>query len=190
MIYGKEMWGPKAWHLLHAFSINNNSGKKKHNYYIFYTTFAYIIPCIKCSDHYSNIIYYKIPIIEEHIDKTYLKKWVYSIHNEVNSILNKTKYKYEIYCNDCNKINNEDIYFFINTVYQNLEYDTMSLYNYDQIYNFFINFCKLYPDRKRRIRLKELINNTEFKEIYTPKQFMNWFIKNNKLFETIFHNDK
>jgi len=66
----------------------------------------------------------------------------------------------------------------------------MSLYNYDQIYNFFINFCKLYPDKKRRASLKELINDREFKEIYTPKQFMNWFIKNNRLFENIFHNNK
>lgn len=25
MIYSKNIWGPKAWHLLHIFSINNDS---------------------------------------------------------------------------------------------------------------------------------------------------------------------
>ena len=37
MIYNnREIWGPKAWHLLHSFSINNNfkiPQNKIHNYY-------------------------------------------------------------------------------------------------------------------------------------------------------------
>ena len=37
--FGKEIWGPIAWHLLHTFSIGN--GKKikeedRNSYYIFY----------------------------------------------------------------------------------------------------------------------------------------------------------
>ena len=37
MIYGRKTWGPKAWHLLQTFAINQNkkiSNNKKHNYYI------------------------------------------------------------------------------------------------------------------------------------------------------------
>ena len=35
MIYGRKIWGPKAWHLLHTFAMNENkkiSNKKKSNY--------------------------------------------------------------------------------------------------------------------------------------------------------------
>ena len=60
MILGRKIWGPYAWHLLHTFSINNNfkiSESKKHQYYIFYTSFAYVLPCMICRDHYYDIIY-------------------------------------------------------------------------------------------------------------------------------------
>jgi hypothetical protein len=55
MNYGSIIWGSKAWHLLHAFSTKKISDDKKHNYYIFYTTFIYLLPCIVCSEHYSII---------------------------------------------------------------------------------------------------------------------------------------
>jgi hypothetical protein len=165
----KEKWGPKAWNLLHSFSINNNykiPDNKKHNYYIFYTTFTYILPCIICSDHYYDIIHNIEPLEEEKISRSYIKKWIFKVHNIVNSILNKPKYSYYQTIT-----NNEDIFFFISNVYKNFDYDMMSLYKFDQIYNFFINFCILYPDKDIQKKLKKIIKSNNFKNIKTPNDF-------------------
>lgn len=182
MIIGKEKWGSKAWHLLHIFSINNNKkipDNKKHNYYIFYTTFSYILPCLICSDHYNDFVMNKKTLIEEKITKNYLKKWVFDIHNHINKMLYKKIYDYDIYCKECNDINNKDIFFFIDVVYKNFDYKMMSLYKFDNIYNFFKNFCILYPRMKIRNNLKYLLKITDFKKINTPIQFKEWYIKNN-----------
>jgi len=174
----KEKWGPKAWNLLHSFSINNNykiPENKKHNYYIFYTTFTYILPCIICSDHYYDIIHNIEPLEEEKISRSYIKKFIFKVHNIVNSILNKSKYSYKKYIQEQPITNNEDIFFFINNVYKNFDYDMMSLYKFDQIYNFFINFCILYPDKHIQKNLKKLIKSNNFKNIKTPIDFKQWF---------------
>ena len=108
MIYSKEIWGPKAWNLLHSFSINNYlkiNGKKKHQYYIFYTSFIYILPCEICSKHYEEIIYYINPFIEKNITREYLIKWVFDAHNIVNSLLDKKEYLYNDFIKN-HKINN------------------------------------------------------------------------------------
>lgn len=178
MLYGKKMWGPKAWHLLHAFSVNNNlkiSDKKKHYYYIFYTSFIYILPCIICSQHYSDIVLYINPLIEENITRKYLIKWVYDVHNIVNSFINKNKYPYKEFIKNKDVINNGDIFFILEAIYLNFNYSTMSLHKYDQIYNFFIYFCLLYPDLKIKKKLKNIIKSDDFKKIKTPNQFIEWF---------------
>jgi hypothetical protein len=177
MAYNKEKWGPKAWNLLHSFSTNKIPQNKKHNYYIFYTTFTYILPCIVCSDHYYDIIYNIEPLEEENITRLYIKKWIFKVHNIVNSILNKRKYSYKKYLEEDTIINNDDIFFFINNVYKNFDYNMMSLYKYDQIYNFFINFCILYPDKNIRKKLKKIIETDDFKNIKTPNDFKN-FVEN------------
>jgi len=180
MIYSKNIWGPKAWHLLHIFSINNDSKiseSKKHNYFIFYKSFTYLIPCIICSNHYGNIINSLNPLIKEKINRKYLIKWVYKTHNIVNKITKKPKYEYNKFLESIKniEINHNDIFFIFNAMYLEIDYDNISLYKYDQIYNFFINFCLLYPDKKKRKVLKSIINNDDFKKIITPKQFINMF---------------
>ena len=181
MIYGRDIWGPKAWHLLHSFSINNNlkiSESKKHNYYIFYVSFTYIIPCIICSEHYGEIIHNIYPLEEKDIIRKYLIKWVFKVHNEVNYIINKKKYSYKKFMENSNTINHDSIYFILACIYSDFKYDNISLYKYDQIYNFFINFCILYPDKIRKRKLKKLINSEDFKKIIIPQEFGLW-IKNN-----------
>lgn len=178
MTYPK-IWGPKAWNLLHSFSINNNLKipiSKKHNYYIFYTTFIHILPCPICSVHYSGIINYAEPLIEDKITRKYLKKWVFKIHNIINEILDKEEYSYKEFIDKEYIINHEDIFFIVHTVYLSFDYDNISLDKYDQIYNFFINFCLLYPDLKIRKILKKKINSKDFKKIETPNDFKKWFI--------------
>jgi hypothetical protein len=183
----KEEWGPKVWHLLHSFSINNNfriPDNKIHNYYIFYTSFLYILPCIICSEHYSDILYNLYPLEEDKITRIYLKKWVYDVHNIVNKILKKPKFSYKIFLeNSINPINHEDIFFIIDAIYKNFDYENMSLYKYDQIFNFFINFCTLYPDKNIKKQLKKIINKKDFIKVKTPNEFHLWYIRHSLLEE-------
>jgi len=188
MQYGKEKWGPKAWHLLHSFSINENfkiSEIKKHNYYIFYTSFIYILPCIICSEHYSDIIYNLNPLDEEKITRIYLKKWVFNTHNIVNSIINKPIYSYKKFNKNNKIVNNKDIFFIIESVYKNFDYKNISLYKYDQIFNFFINFCILYPVKDIRKKLKKIIKSEDFNKIQTPLKFKEWLEKNLPIMKNI-----
>ena len=183
MSEGSNIWGPKAWNLLHSFSINNNvkiSKKKKHNYYMFYMTFIYILPCIICSQHYSGIIYYINPLKENKITREYLIKWVFEIHNIVNNLLDKEEYDYKEFIIKDYVVNHKDIFFFIKNVYLKFDYKNISLHIYDQIYNFFINFCLLYPDLKIRKKLKKLIHSDDFKKIDTPNEFRDWIVINFK----------
>jgi hypothetical protein len=178
MFIGKEIWGPIAWNILHSFSLNNNykiPENKKKNYYLFYTSFAYILPCMKCSEHYGEIIHNKYPMIENKINKIYLKKWVYSCHNIVNQLLKKPIFSYEIFSKKDNSIHSINALFFIDKIYTNFDYERMSLYKYDQIYNFFINFCLLYPENEIRKKLTKVIKSKSFQKIETPIQFKEWF---------------
>lgn len=181
MNIGRELWGSFAWHILHSFSINNNykiSNNKKHNYYIFYTSFIYILPCLICSEHYSDIIYNINELNEDDINRQYLMKWVFNAHNIVNKILHKPKYSY----NNCIKkhkiTNHKEIYTFMSIVLNNFNFEKMSLYKFDQIYNFFINFCLLYPELSIKKDLKKIINSESFKNIHTPLEFHDWIINN------------
>jgi hypothetical protein len=65
-------------------------------------------------------------------------------------------------------------------MYSEIDYKNISLYKYDQIYNFFINFCLLYPEKSRRIKLKKIISSETFKKLVTPKEFDSWFKDNIK----------
>jgi hypothetical protein len=182
MILGTKSWGPKAWYFLHIFSIKKISKKKIHNYYLFYTTFTYLIPCIICSEHYANIIYVDNILEEKNINQEYLKKWVFDTHNLVNKLLNKTILDYNDFNNDLNinykNINHNNIFFIIKNFFFNIDYDNISLYKFDQINTFFINFCLLYPKKNIRILLKKMINSEDFCNIKTPKEFNFWFINN------------
>jgi len=181
MLYGKEKWGPIAWHLLHSFSNNNNfkiKNNKKHHYYIFYTSFIYILPCIVCRQHYTDIIYNLYPLEEKNITRIYLKKWVFSAHNIVNDFLDKPVYSYKNFNKELNIVHHKDIFFLIDKIYNNFDYKIMALYIYDQIYNFFINFCILYPNKEIREKLKKKIKSDDFVKIQKPLAFKEWFDNN------------
>jgi len=181
---GKDKWGPIAWNLLHSFSINNHTfikEKYKHNYYIFYTTFLYVLPCEICSNHYSEILNYKLPLSEELINRKYIINWVYSLHNIINSLLEKNLCSYSKCINKHKIPQNKKIFFFIKAIYLNFDYQNISLYKFDQIYNFFINFCILYPDKEISKRLKKYIKNNNFYNIETPYELKKWFINNNNI---------
>ena len=177
MIYGRKEWGSKVWYLLHAFSINNNlkiAENKKHNYYIFYTSIIYILPCNECARHYTNIIYEINILNEENINRKYIKKWVYNTHNLVNEILDKPIYKYSKLKEDYKVIDTDKLFKTLEILLKNLNFEKMSILTYDQIYNFFINFCILFPDKTIRKNLKSVIERNHFQKISNPIQFEKW----------------
>ncbi len=180
MILSKKLWGPKTWYMLHAFSINNNlkiSDKNKHKYYIFYTSLLYIIPCEICKRHYTEILNILNPIEEDNITRNYIKKWVYNTHNLVNDFLNKPKYNYSKLKDNYKQIDHVNIFYILILLIKNFDFNNMSIFTYDHLYNFFINFCYLYPNKDIKLRLKKLLNTTNFYKIQTPKKFEKWFNK-------------
>ena len=58
------------------------------------------------------------------------------------------------------------------------------------IYNFFINFCILYPISSIRKNLKKLIKSKKYKDISTPKEFQTWYKNNTKLIKKIILNEQ
>jgi hypothetical protein len=191
MSNGRTTWGPKMWSLIHSFSVNENlkiSNDIKHNYYIFYTSLMYIIPCIECKYHYGEIIYGSNKLEESLITRNYLKKWCFNTHNIINKLLKKDLFLYKNFLKDYRNVNNEDIFYIIYNVYKDLDYENMSIFNYNQIFNFFINFCLLYPNKVIKKKIKKLINKKKIIEINTPNEFKRWFDKNIKLLKNIILN--
>ncbi len=207
-ILGKNIWGPKAWHLLHSFSLHHNknnildkekkayfskeekhdfrdtkayfSKEEKHDYYLFYKTFVYLIPCKICQLHYKNMFEIYEPLIEKDISTITLPIWVWKIHNRVNSRLGKKELTYEEGLKIQEKINNEDIFFFINNVILGLDIKKCCIHDFDQIYHFFYYFGLLYPDSKIQEKLKKLVFSDEYSNISSPREFKEWYQKTYK----------
>ena len=187
-IFPKKIWGPCAWHLLHIISIGNGKEIKKkymNSYNLFYKTFGYIMPCAICSEHYKNLfgIFHKIN--SDFISREYLIKWTCDLHNIVNKNLKKDEYDLTSCINNNIIVNNKKIFFFVNNIFLHCDYNEISMYNYEQFYNFFINFCNLYPDKNIRKVLKKLISSKDFLDIETPREFEKWFQNNYKIWTVL-----
>ena len=177
ILIGKDKWGPIAWNIYHSFSINFLK-KYSDDYLIFINTFGYILPCETCKSHYNYVIkeIYKIDDIE--INKNNIIKYTYNIHKLVNELLNKKNIslKKAILLNKDIHVNNS--LFLIKTIYNNFDYKKMSFFLFDKIFNFFIVFCKLYPQKEIRKKLQKLISSEKFNDINSPNQFFEWYKSN------------
>ncbi len=187
-ILGKKIWGPKAWHLLHSFSLHHEnenewSKEKKHEYYLFYKTFIYLIPCKICRLHYKDMIEFHEPLVEKDITKKNISKWVWKIHNKVNVRLGKKEMSYEEGMKIQEKLNNNDIFFFINNVIFGLDIKTCCIFDFDQIYHFFYYFGLLYPDIKIQEKLKKLVLSEEYSNLSSPSEFKDWYQKTYHLWQ-------
>ena len=85
----KNYWGPYFWHIIHTISKNyplkpNSIDKFKAKQLI--NLIAYVIPCLKCRQHYiTNITKHK-----PNFDNPYnFFKWTVKIHNLVNKSTKK-----------------------------------------------------------------------------------------------------
>ncbi len=182
-IISKNEWGPKAWHILHSFSIHPPSditNDQKHDYFLFYKTFYYVIPCKICKIHYKDMFELFEPLVEKDITRHNLKKWVWKIHNIVNRRLNKRVIDYKKAMKIQSKIRNNDIFFFMNHFFVNIDNINCCISDFDHIYHFFFVFAKLYPDLEIQQKLYPLVLSDEYSNISSPKELKEWYIHNYK----------
>jgi Erv1 / Alr family len=79
-----QRWGPSGWYVLHhmAYKIHNIDEAKE-----FYHSIGEILPCCTCRDNYRMHIR-NVPFPNTR-GSVAISKWVYDIHNRVNTSLNK-----------------------------------------------------------------------------------------------------
>ena len=184
-----EDWGPIAWNFIHNFSIKS---KENDLMIVMIKTFGYILPCPTCKNHYNFLIndIYKLDE-EEKLGKKDLIKYLYTIHNLINDNLDKKikislKKSIEIH----KKTNNSKLIYFIILIYRSFNYISMSINDFDKIYNFFICFLNNYPSKKINEKFKIIANSESFKKIKSPLTFKKWFFQDFKNIDYIDKNFK
>lgn len=111
-----DLWGPKMWYSLHTITFyypDNPTIEEKNNFFNFFYSLQYVIPCTKCRNHYKELLLKK-PINVN--SKTELSKWLIDIHNEVNVSLNKNTKTYDEVYNEFNNFNDKNksnVYYYI-----------------------------------------------------------------------------
>ena len=178
-----KIWGPMCWVLLHSISINYDD-KYKDKYFYLLRKLKFIIPCYDC------IIHLKMFINENGIDqnsmsKKYLTEWLINLHNSVNIKLGKKKISIKDALKIIHKkdyLNNKNIITFLiilNYFYLN---DSLSFFHFQKIKTFYKLLGDIYPDKKVRIKFKELVTSQDFIDTHTESELNMYFRKNfNKL---------
>lgn len=87
------IWGPPMWHILHTISFNypmNPTEEQKVCYYNFYNNLRNILPCKYCRINLGNNLK-KLPLtIDVFENRATLSKYIYELHELVNSMLGKS----------------------------------------------------------------------------------------------------
>lgn len=97
LIPPNNIWGPHFWYVIHlvAFSYPDKPNDlHKLSYKNFFESFANVLPCQNCRDHYKTHLS-KHPITPYLDNSILLNKWVIELHNRVNQSLNKPTMSYE-----------------------------------------------------------------------------------------------
>jgi hypothetical protein len=88
-----SVWGPPMWHVLHTISFNfpiSPTEEQKLHYFNYYSTLQNILPCKYCRDNLSNNLK-KLPLtMSVFKNRETLSKWVYNLHEVINTMLGKT----------------------------------------------------------------------------------------------------
>lgn len=94
MDFPPTVWGPFFWHTIHIVAL----GYPKTPTYTdkkcakeFYESFAFLIPCAICRQHYTEHLS-KNPLTPYLDSRSDLLKWTIDIHNQVNKMLGKPEW--------------------------------------------------------------------------------------------------
>lgn len=94
MLFPPTVWGPFFWHTIHIVALGypkNPSYTDKKCTKEFYESFAYLIPCSQCREHYKEHIGRNplTPFLDSRSD---LIRWTVDIHNSVNKMIGKPEW--------------------------------------------------------------------------------------------------
>lgn len=106
-----KIWGPNFWFTLHTVTLgypDNPTYVDKRRFNDFFVSVQYILPCVKCREHYSNHLS-NFPISVSLDNKESLVKWLFNLHNQVNISLNKPIMEYSAFKEKYRKIYNPTI---------------------------------------------------------------------------------
>ena len=87
------IWGPALWHSLHTISFNypvNPTEEDKIRYYKYFKYLGKVLPCKYCRDNYRGNLKATDYCMDVFDSRESLSKWVYNLHENVNSMLGKT----------------------------------------------------------------------------------------------------
>ena len=86
------VWGPNAWGALHAISFaysTNPSSKERDAMHRFLHSFAKVLPCKRCSEHF--VTHVRRTLTAKTLDnRDALATWAWEAHRNVNERLGKT----------------------------------------------------------------------------------------------------
>jgi hypothetical protein len=81
-------WGPSFWYVFHitAFGYPTNPTESDIEYYrTYYNTFAKVIPCVVCREHFGIMLSGTYRLTDEIMaDREKLIRWTWEVHDYVN----------------------------------------------------------------------------------------------------------
>lgn len=96
MSISPDFWGPSAWKFLHSVSFaypDNPSQEEKRQNIDLILNLQYILPCYACREHVKQNLRTMNFNINHMKNKETFSRFIYDLHNEVNKMLGKPKYK-------------------------------------------------------------------------------------------------
>ena len=111
-----KKWGKHGWIFLHYVTFNypiNPTQQDIDNYYDFFYSLKFVLPCEICKKHYSNNLL-KHNLIGALKTRNTLIRWLIDIHNNINYELGKPILSYDKALQKLDKVdNNNYIYYSI-----------------------------------------------------------------------------
>ena len=86
-----KVWGPPGWLFLHSIAAGypiNPTEDHKENYFNFFTSIGYVLPCKYCRESYNNFLKESHLNLKDHLEsRNHIQYWLYKIQNKVNGKL-------------------------------------------------------------------------------------------------------
>ncbi|XWV24963.1 putative FAD-linked sulfhydryl oxidase [Tupanvirus deep ocean] len=140
-----EIWGKYAWNFLHLVTLDYPeypTDQDKQNYYNFFYTLQFVLPCAKCRYNLTHHLK-KYPLTDEVLSsRTNLVKWGIDLHNVVNYYTGKPMLTYTEAMNELNKLAHPEKTTFTDVLYVLLVIVALIIMFY-LLYYFFVKPKKL-----------------------------------------------
>ncbi|AGC01990.1 Erv1 / Alr family protein [Acanthamoeba polyphaga moumouvirus] len=110
MSLSPKNWGKSGWKMFHTVALgypDNPTQEDKNNYFQYYNSLRYTLPCKKCRNNYSDH-FNKYPLNDQALSsKTNLINWTIDMHNIVNYYTGKPLLSYPEAYEQIYKIEND-----------------------------------------------------------------------------------